>query len=567
MLPNQVTPLAPAYVLLIGAALILVAGPALTPRRRHGLAVAISALAVLSLFLAGQAPRLGPTGGPGEGLGEPAFGLRAPAFEPYLWILTLSLLAISLAGRDSIDRVPALEQAMLFALTAIACTVVLAGNYLTLAAAILLFDGLGALFALVNRQPGRADFGELSRVDFGELSRAVGRLLLGVLSSAAVMALAQTKVYLPVGSGELGGFFALTVWLRLGLYPLAEQDDPDEPFLPVQLGWIVVNLAVGLYLVSAGVPPWLLWLAGATMLLHGALAWLEPSLQRALARAGLALAGGILTMTAAVDTGPGLQAASLSVLAALVALGLTLPVLGRNQTDRAVHYWSFLPALLATASLVGVPFTLGWWGRGALYQATWEVGALVTLALVVVAEGAALSALYLYWQRLLSSIPEKADQSVASSSEESPESTQGEQSPMKRDSETQVGGDVWYLLGATLICIPFLIPVLGPRLVPETPLTSAQGVTDLIPLLALVGSLLWALFLGYGRRPLLDSVPIPRHDLMDGLRLGWLLRSLGNGLDTLGGVLLRIRAVIEGEHYLAWAILLALGLGLVIVLR
>jgi hypothetical protein len=214
-----------------------------------------------------------------------------------------------------------------------------------------------------------------------------------------------------------------------------------------------------------------------------------------------------------------------------------------------------------------VPFTLGWWGRGALYQATWEVGALVTLALVVVAEGAALSALYPYWQRLLSSIPEKVDQSVASSSEESPESTQGEQSPMKRDSETQVGGDVGHLLGATLICIPFLIPVLGPRLVPETPLTSAQGVTDLIPLLALVGSLLWALFLGYGRRPLLDSVPIPRQDLMDGLRLGWLLRSLGYGLDTLGGVLLRIRAVIEGEHYLAWAILLALGLGLVIVLR
>ena len=46
-----------------------------------------------------------------------------------------------------------------------------------------------------------------------------------------------------------------------------------------------------------------------------------------------------------------------------------------------------------------------------------------------------------------------------------------------------------------------------------------------------------------------------------------LLRSLGYGLDTLGSVLLRMRAVIEGEHYLAWAILLALGLGLVIVLR
>jgi hypothetical protein len=170
---NQITPLAPAYVLLIGAALVLVVGPALTPRRRHGLMVAISALAVLSLFLVGQAPSSVPTGEPGEGLGELAFGLRVPAFEPYLWILTLSLLAISLAGRGSIDQVPALDQAMLFALTATACGVVLAGNYATLAAAILLFDGVAALFALTTRQPGRADFGELSRADFGELSRAV----------------------------------------------------------------------------------------------------------------------------------------------------------------------------------------------------------------------------------------------------------------------------------------------------------------------------------------------------------------------------------------------------------
>ena len=51
---HQVTPLAPVFVLLLGAALILVAGSALAPRRRHGLAVAISALAVLSLSLAAR---------------------------------------------------------------------------------------------------------------------------------------------------------------------------------------------------------------------------------------------------------------------------------------------------------------------------------------------------------------------------------------------------------------------------------------------------------------------------------------------------------------------------------
>ena len=51
---------------------------------------------------------------------------------------------------------------MLFALTAVACGVVLAGNYRTLAFALLLFDATAAVFALNTRHPGRADFGELT---------------------------------------------------------------------------------------------------------------------------------------------------------------------------------------------------------------------------------------------------------------------------------------------------------------------------------------------------------------------------------------------------------------------
>jgi hypothetical protein len=54
---------------------------------------------------------------------------------------------------------------------------------------------------------------------------------------------------------------------------------------------------------------------------------------------------------------------------------------------------------------------------------------------------------------------------------------------------------------------------------------------------------------------------------MQALRLGWILHGLGKMLDALSRILLRVRAVVEGEHYLAWAILLALGLGLLIALR
>ncbi len=440
---------------------------------------------------------------------------QIPPLEPYLWVLTLSLLAILLAGRDTAERTRPLSQAMLFALVAAAGGVILAGNYRSLAFALLIFDGTVALFALSHRRPGYA----------------VGRLLLGVLSSATIVA--QGVDRLMAGPVELGGLFSLTIWLRLGFYPLVESGGLGNSSPPLRLGWTVTNLAVGLYLISTGVPPWMVWPAGAVMALHGVLAWLEPGRERALAHVGYTLATGILGMAAVAGNRPAVVAAAMSTLAALVVLELTSPRLGRPGRNHLVRLWGYLPPLLATASLVGVPFTLGWAGRGELYQATWGGGALGVVALGVVAEGAALSVLYRYWQRLLRSAP--ADEV-----------------------------DVWRTLGATVAAVPFLVPVAGPRLLSiESPLAPPPTGAAL----GLGGSLLWAIFLGYGRRRLLNAMPLSRSTWMGVLRLGWLLRGLGRTLDTTSRALLRIRAVVEGEHYLAWAILLTTGVGLLIALR
>jgi hypothetical protein len=342
---------------------------------------------------------------------------------------------------------------------------------------------------------------------------------------------------------ELGGFFSFTIWLRLGLYPLIEGEAPGDS-LPARLGWTVANLAVGLYLVSTGVAPWVIWLAGATTVLHGLLAWLEPGRERALAHTGYALAGGILVMAAVVEDKPAIMAASLSTLAALAALELTLPRLGRPDWRHPHRLWVYLPPLLATVSLVGVPFTLGWEGRGVLYRAIWQAGMPGTLALVIVAEGAALSALYHIWRGLFRGAPTEAAR-------------------------------VWRPLGAALAVIPFLIPVAGPLLLHSVTPLAAEGIRPqtefgLYPMsaaLGLIGSLLWAFFLGYGRHRLLDAIPFSRTALLSTLRLSWLLQRSEQALDTLSRLLLRVRAVIEGEHYLAWAILLALGLGLLVALR
>jgi len=305
----------------------------------------------------------------------------------------------------------------------------------------------------------------------------------------------------------------------------------------VRLGWMVANLAAGLYLASTGVAAWVVWLAGATTLLHGILAWLEPSRERALAAMGCALTGGILVMTTVGVDRAAMVAASLSALAALAALELTPPRVGRLNLNHPQQAWVYLPPLLATATLAGLPFTLGWAGRGALYGAVWEGGSSGTLALVVVAEGAALSALYHVWRGLPRGEPAEAAR-------------------------------IWRPLGAALAIIPFLIPAAGPRLLQSAGVGEGIG-NDPQPLsaaLGLVGALLWAVFLGYGRPRLLDVMPFSRTGALSALRLDWMLDWLGRALDTLSRIVLRLRAVIEGEHYLAWAILLTLGLGLLIAL-
>lgn len=515
-------PLAPAYLLLLSAAFILLFGSALELRRRHGLAVAVGVLALLGLFFAGSgsssdAPL---TRALVEWLDEPALVVRIPLFEPFLWVLMLSLLAISLAEWATVDPLPPLSQAMRLVLVAVACSVVLAGSYRTLAFALLIFDVTAAIFLLTHRQPGHA----------------TGRLLLGVLSSAALVAVTQGNDLVTGHQFELGGLFSLIIWLRLGLFPLAESDALGTSLPSVHLGWLVVNMAVGLFLISTGIAPWVAWLAGATAILHGALAWLEPGRERALAHAGHALAGGIMVMAGVVGDGLGIVSASITTLAALVALELTSSRLGRPDLSRPLWLWTYLSPLLATVALIGVPLTLGWEGRGTLYRMGWEAGAPGALAITVVAEGAALSVLYRYWRRLLRGAP-----------------------------AAEAGG--YRQLGAVVASVPFLIPVVGPQLVQIVAPSTSSGNYSMGALLGLVAALMWALFLGYGRRRLLAVIPFPRGDMMDALRLGWLLRGLGKALDTMSLFLLRIRAVVEGEHYLAWAILLALGLGLLMVLR
>jgi hypothetical protein len=140
----RITPLAPAYVLLLGAVIILSVGSAMPSRRRYQIAIGTSVLAALSLFFAGR----GYVSGAhlirvlAEWWEQPVLILRVPAFEPFLWVLIVSLLALFMTLPGSLDRPTGRAQATLLLFTAGACALVLAGSYASLALFIFLFDAI-----------------------------------------------------------------------------------------------------------------------------------------------------------------------------------------------------------------------------------------------------------------------------------------------------------------------------------------------------------------------------------------------------------------------------------------
>jgi hypothetical protein len=206
-----------------------------------------------------------------------------------------------------------------------------------------------------------------------------------------------------------------------------------------------------------------------------------------------------------------------------------------QPTSLARRWLAYLPLILATTVLIGMPLTIGWVGRIALLQAMWDTRGPEMLAMAVVTAGASLSVLYRSWQ-----------------------------TQIERSSGAQPS--LWQTVGALVAATPFLVPWLGWWCVSlGDPDTSGPMFTDSYSIgawVGLAGTLLWAVFLGYSRNWLPVLGGTFRARALHWLRLDWLLRRAETLARVLSGSLLRVRSVVEGEHYLAWAVLLAVCIGL-----
>jgi hypothetical protein len=536
MLGAFFSPLAPAAVLLLGA-FILPLVLQLPPRWRAQpwlrylaapVLVGLAALALLGVRLTFGADAAG------EGLellsgwnfssagSVAALTIRADTLSlPFLLLAILLLLAVTLATPLVLPTPPKRTEnvsdlAIWLALGAGACFLFVSANGLTLVYALLGFDVL-TMFYWLQR---------------GHRELSIARIFLGIFSVAG-LALASLSSTNGIGTGSL--WLGLALWLRLGLFPFMETNVHWRWQDYGGLAYLGLSLAVGLYLavrvVVEPVAPLISWLLVSLMLLNGLLAWLSDERPALLAR--LMLVGAALVLLVAPLDPAVVTAATVGLILSVVVLWIT-PRLGQPRLGEGAWSWPYLPAVAATLTLIGLPFSLGWLARTTIYEILLLTENRPLLYLVILAESLTLSGLVRYWLTLW----------------------QGDERSERR---SMVG---------IIIMVPFLIPGLAPLILStltKTELPPASFDQPAAVFGALAVTILAAIALGYFRPRLTTRLHLSPEGLADFAGLGWLLPWWAALLNGIGKFVLRIRVILEGQHYMGWALFTAL-VGVLIIL-
>lgn len=538
MLAAYFSPLAPAAVLLLGAFILPLVVFQLPMRwRSHpwlrsfgapGL-VGLAVLALLSVRLTVGADASGQgleiLSGWNFSAAETvaALTVRADTLSlPFLMLTILILLAVTLATpllvptRRSEENVS--DLAIWLALGASACFLFVSANGLTLIYAILGFDVLTMFYWL---QRGQRDV-------------SLARVALGIFT-----AIGLTLANLTPASGLISGttWLGLALWLRLGLYPFIEATLHARNRDEHGLTYLGLSLTVGIYVavrvINQPLPGVVVWLVISLVLLNGLLAWLSEQPSTFLSRLLLVevlLGLLIMPMPQGVVT-----AYVVGLILSLVVLWVT-PRLGRPRLHEGAWSWPYLPALAATLTLVGLPFSLGWLARTALYDNLfYSATSAAVLIIIMLAESLAFSGLIRYWLTLW----------------------QGDEINERRS------------LVSIVVMVPFLIPGLAPLILAtmtETELPPADFNQPGAVWLALLITGVGGLGLGYFRPRLLQRWGLTPGGLIEIFNLGWLLVGLERLLNRISKFILRIWVIVEGQHYVGWALLTALVGVLVILL-
>jgi hypothetical protein len=247
----------------------------------------------------------------------------------------------------------------------------------------------------------------------------------------------------------------------------------------------------------------------------------------------LMLVGAALVLLVAPLDPAVVTAATVGLILSVVVLWIT-PRLGQPRLGEGAWSWPYLPAVAATLTLIGLPFSLGWLARTTIYEILLLTENRPLLYLVILAESLTLSGLVRYWLTLW----------------------QGDERSERR---SMVG---------IIIMVPFLIPGLAPLILStltKTELPPASFDQPAAVFGALAVTILAAIALGYFRPRLTTRLHLSPEGLADFAGLGWLLPWWAALLNGIGKFVLRIRVILEGQHYMGWALFTAL-VGVLIIL-
>ena len=561
MFGSYLSPLAPAAVLLLSAFILFFIAPLSPaqwrthPRVQNFLAVGLMGGGIASLLLIRLTFGADATG---EGLEElsswrfsakaiAALNIRADEISlPFLILSLLLLLVMALMTSplyrraDLSDPDIALQtrqhwrlMSRWLLLGATTCALFVSANILTINYTLLIFDILLTFYWFRQDNP----------------DLAVARLFLGILtvstlSLTGALGLAEEPA---LNHGIAPLLLGLALWLRLAFFPFIElaqltgakrtrakpgwQGD-DECSIYVGLT-LIVTVFVVVRVVAAPLPAAILWLTAIAMVLAGTAAWLSDRfplllLYVVLTEMLLLLLAAPLPTEVSVGT-------VLILTLGLIALWVT-PWLGRPHLTERAWLWPYLPAGAAILSWVGLPLSLGWLMRTTIYQTLLSSSQMLLLVPVLGAEMLALSSLVRYWLALW----------------------QGQNGNRRR------------LTIGVIVMVPFLLPGLAPFVLSRITLVE-RSTYDLEKSAAvfvmMIALLLGALMLGNYRESIKDRLKISSEMLTTLTDPRWVWHQSGRWLRQTGDVLLRMDVVLEGQHYIGWAIFVALVGVLVILLR
>jgi len=544
MLESGLTLLAPVLISMLGAVITKIAARFRLSWEQDALALLMAGGAFVSTLLLAHYPASPVVISPwhpltlfGSPLAYAAEGLAAPFALLTSLVCLAIVLSLSKWRRGTRDNGDSSLYPAVFVVSAAGLSFVYSANLITLCLSWAFLD-LSLLFLIMGQ--GRHQAASDAR---GRRALMVSSLTGLSLVVAALLldghgpSLAFAPFLLLVAALVRASFYPTHFWMLTG----AELKSPASILLQV------ISIVTGLSLLarfqefSSQELPYqsqLVTLGSLALLATALSAWAEQDRRRAISCVAInQVALAVLSVTVVRS-----QAKSSLLWSAIsLALSLSLLNLWPPEPERVGRYGLWLRVLtgLAIASLMGLPFTMGFVGRAALYGSLFALGQPYLWGLSMIADAVLFAALFRMGSDLLSDLSHKTTSS-------------------------EWATWVPHLAGVVILAAPLILLGIHPPLV-----RFLAADIDLPAAVELIGGAdiaLWAVLLlpmvgGYllhrGQKATLERSAAFWKDLADLLRLDWLHRWLWKVGWGIGAVLRALAQVTEGRGYLGWTLLLA----------